>query len=250
MKICKLCQSGQKLLKKSHIIPEFLYKSLYDKNHRLVKFDAVERSIGIENISNPPKGEYEGGLLCQKCDSNIIGKYESNISKLLSTSKSNKLKCKKIINDTSVEFTHIENVNYTDLKLFLLSILWRASISKRASFKEVDLGPYEEKIRIQLFEGMPSGDMQIPIVVFSWRNDSNATTDIIAQPRRHKKWGTSFGTYYSIILIGYIVVYFVSANIIPKELISMRLNSNNSLSIIDLPRGKGMEYVVKYTTNF
>lgn len=36
---CKLCLEEKILLKKSHIIPEFMYKDLYDENHKLISFD-------------------------------------------------------------------------------------------------------------------------------------------------------------------------------------------------------------------
>lgn len=246
MAICKLCKKDKILIKRSHIIPEFLYDELYDENHRLFKFNAIENANGIERISKPPKGEYEGGLLCKECDGDIIGKFESYLGKILNNSKipeQQKPKCKKLIYENGKEFTILENIEYKSLKLCLLSILWRASISKRPLFKDVSLGLYEEKIRRQLLDENPSNDNDIAIIVLSWRNDNDIATDVIVQPRKIEENGK---TYYSIVLNGYVILYYVSNDSIKKELEFFRLKKNNTLSIIHLPKGGGMNFMLNY----
>ncbi|MUP39809.1 hypothetical protein [Labilibaculum euxinus] len=247
MPICKLCKQEKPLIKKSHIIPDFLHKELYDRNHRIKKFNAKGFKLGLTRISEPPTGEYEGGLLCKECDGEVLGKYETYLGKILSDSdmpEEQKPICSKIINENGVEFLEINNVDYKLLKLSLLSILWRADISTRKTFQEVKLGPYEEKIRKQLIEENPSNDNDIEIAVLSWRNDKKMATDVIGQPRLHKKNGK---TYYSIIINGYIVLYFISENSIDKNFKSFRLKDDNTLSIVNLPRGYGMEFLLNYT---
>jgi hypothetical protein len=247
MAICKLCKKEKELIKKSHIIPEFLYKELYDEKHRMRRFDAIEKAKGIEKVSKPPKGEYEAGLLCRECDGDRLGKYESYVGKLLAKAEfpdEQKPNCQKIVNETGVEFLRIENVDYKILKLCLLTILWRSGISKRSTYKDVSLGSYEEKIRKQLFEENASSDSDIAIVVMSWRNDEQTATDIIAQPIKHIKNGK---THYSIILSGYIVLYFISDDSIDENLDLFRLKEDNTLSIIYLPKGSGMEFLLNYS---
>ena len=41
----------------------------------------------------------------------------------------------------------IDDLNYDLFVLFILSVLWRASVSTAEFFEHVDLGPYEERIR-------------------------------------------------------------------------------------------------------
>ena len=36
MGICRLCLEEQALIKKSHIIPEFMYQDLFDENHKFI----------------------------------------------------------------------------------------------------------------------------------------------------------------------------------------------------------------------
>jgi len=247
MATCKLCKNEKELIKKSHIIPEFLYQDLYDEKHQLIKFDAIEMAKGNDKTSKLPQGEYEGELLCKECDNEKIGQFETYLGNILNKKKlavEQKPNCQKITNDEGAEFTRIENIDYKSLKLCLLSILWRASISKRPLFKDVDLGPYEEKIREQIFSETPSKDTDIPIVVMSWTNDKETATDIIAQPTKHKIDGK---TFYSFVINGFIILYGITPGAIKKELESFRLQSDNTLSIIHLPKGKGMEFMANYS---
>ena len=49
----------------------------------------------------------------------------------------------------------LRDVDYTQLRLFYLSLLWRMSVSTHPYFKEVSLGPHEEVLRRMLLEGRP-----------------------------------------------------------------------------------------------
>lgn len=60
---CALCQNTRKLCK-SHIIPEFFYTELYDKNHR---FKAIYSKWG--KIVFHYKG-FRERLLCEECEKN------------------------------------------------------------------------------------------------------------------------------------------------------------------------------------
>lgn len=247
MPICKLCKEEKTLLRKSHIIPDFLYQELYDAKHRLRKFDAIEKAKGVAKVFTPQSGEYEGGLLCQACDGGKIGQFETYLANILnnnSLSEEQRLVCEEIVNETGVEFTRVSNLDYNKLKLALLSILWRASISKRDVFSEVSLGPYEEKIRTQLDSEISGNDNDISIIVMSWHNDKKTAKDIIGQPRRHKENGK---TYYSFVINGFIVIFYITPSSVRKEMEPFRLQSDGTLSIIHLPKGRGMEFMVDYS---
>ncbi|GEM_PF-2942036 len=36
--ICKLCLKDKPLIKKSHIIPDFMYREIYDEDNRIVSY--------------------------------------------------------------------------------------------------------------------------------------------------------------------------------------------------------------------
>jgi len=200
MEICKLCKQEKKLIKNSHILSDFLHSDIYDKNHKLRLVDVVALSKGIRNEYRRSSATYEGGLLCKECDNETIGKYETYVSNLIKENlrESEKIICKRVTNSHRLNFIELSNLNYTKTKLFLLSLLWRAGISTRNEYKEVDLGIYSEIIRKQIFENTPSKDDDTQISIYKFEEGSNYSS-FIGQPRRHK-FGHS--TAYSIIITG------------------------------------------------
>ena len=67
-----------------------------------------------------------------------------------------------------MEYTLYEKIDYTKFKLFLLSLLWRASISKLPIFKDINLGPYEDKIRQMILDNNPDDPIQYQCVMASY----------------------------------------------------------------------------------
>lgn len=146
--ICQLCLQEKKLLKNSHIIPNFLYKGLFNEKHRIV-------SVNLEDYSNKKfhqTGIKDRDLLCAECDNGIIGAYERYASNTIFGDYKNL--DVEIFNGDGVAVPHIrfKNLDYDLIKLFFLSILWKSHHSTDPFFKEVDLGKkYSEQIRLMLF---------------------------------------------------------------------------------------------------
>ena len=246
MATCKLCNQDKVLINKSHIIPEFLYHNLYNDKHLLIRGNALDLVNKSRKVSKLPQGEYEGGLLCKECDNKIIGQYETYLGSLFNNpylAIPQRPIYHDFVGDDGLEFTRIENIDYKLLKLCLLSIIWRASISKRPIFEYVKLGKYEDKIREQIYSGTPSIDTEIPIVIFSWTNDKETPTQIIAQPTKHKNNGK---TFYSFVINGYIILYGITPGAINKAFESVKLQSNNTITIVHFPKGEGMDFIFKY----
>jgi hypothetical protein len=77
--VCKLClQPGEVIY--SHIISDFLYRPLYDENHR---FHVLSGEVNVE-YDRPQQGLREY-LLCEECDNVLIGSYERQGRDFLNT---------------------------------------------------------------------------------------------------------------------------------------------------------------------
>ncbi|MDD5222392.1 MAG: hypothetical protein PHE84_00245 [bacterium] len=163
--ICKLCLQDKELCS-SHIIPEFLFKPTYDEKHRA-------HQLTIEPLNNNyiQKGIREE-LLCKSCEGKI-NKYETYFSQEWP---------KKLPKEIPTDLCLIENLDYEKFKLFHLSILWRASISKK-EFKNITLGPHEEIIRKMLFYNNPGPEYKYcffaKIIV---DDNNNVVQGIIVEP--------------------------------------------------------------------
>ena len=71
---CKLCCIDKKLLKKSHIIPEFMYQDLFDEKHRIFEV-LFKPDLQLQNKTRQ-SGVYDKDILCDKCDNKVLGSLE------------------------------------------------------------------------------------------------------------------------------------------------------------------------------
>ena len=126
---CSLCGKEKTLLKKSHIIPDFMYDGLYDEKH----FISMVRVQDWKKVGKKPTGIYDQNILCEDCDNGIIGKYETYGSKILNGGNLPEKDTPKYNierDERGASKINFKNLDYSKLKLFFLSILWKGHIPK------------------------------------------------------------------------------------------------------------------------
>ena len=102
---CRLCQRERDLCK-SHIIPEFLYKPLYDIHHRFNRIP--EASNG--KVTYEQKGIRER-LLCSDCE-NQLSRYEKYAKEVLYGNEGDKI-------DDAQENIILNNLDYRGIRLYV-----------------------------------------------------------------------------------------------------------------------------------
>jgi len=222
---CSLCLEDTILLKKSHIIPNFLYSSLFDDKHRIHLVTINKNNELKDKIFQ--SGEYEKDILCKKCDNIILGKLDRYANRVLFHDKPDVFEYRK--NEKGMIYTYCEKLDYTKFKLFLLSIIWRASISKSATFKDVKLGPYEYEIRRMILNNNPSEPDKFPCLMISHLNLKKYPYQYITQPILSRDSG---GYVYYFPIAGVLYVYFISAHNIPDYVKECTINTKGELKII------------------
>ena len=129
MPLCKFCNLKESV-KKSHIIPEFMYQHTYDAKHKMVVADDT-----LDELGERQKGYYEP-LLCVDCEQYFNDNFEkpclSFMKKVPSHAKQG----------TTVCFDAMPS-----LELLLLSVIWRASHATGNHWRGVNLGPHESIIK-------------------------------------------------------------------------------------------------------
>lgn len=164
--VCKLCRQQRKLRKQSHIFPEHVYKFLKDSACKN-KMAYVETQRSYEG---PQTGEFEKYLLCEKCET-LISKFEEYGSNIFyQPQKIPNLNNKRIKNIEGVELLIWNGVgyDYKKYKLYILSMLWRASISSRHFFKGVSLdSDTEGDLRKKILNENPGEVFEYPISIIS-----------------------------------------------------------------------------------
>lgn len=210
--VCKLCLLEKDLLKRSHVIPDFLYKELYGDKHRLV-------NVKLDNLQQKKyqqTGIYEKDILCKECDNIVLGSLERYASNTIYNVESPKfnVNIEEFAGDNiHLPFTRFSGLDYANIKLFFLSILWRAHLSRDPFFKEVDLGNfYESKIRKMIFEHNPGDEDEFEVVLVSLRFDGTRPTKSTISPVRIKE---GINTMYVFHING--VMYHFNVSPIGKE---------------------------------
>jgi len=240
--ICNLCKEKKELQKKCHVIPDFFYRDtkIYTENHNLIKYDIsafLDRGE-MKIISNNQKsGEYDLYKYCKNCDGVILNKYESYVKKFFySDSEENK----GVIRSREKGYLEAKNINYAKLKLLFLSILWRAHVSEREIFSEIDLGDKAEDLRKMILHENPKSDKEYPIFVMHTYFDNKITEDFLFQPIK-LKFGREKGFLFAFA--GMIIIYTYGVRGVPELFLEMRLNENGIFRTINLPPGKTWQYI-------
>ncbi len=220
---CKLCQTEKELCL-SHIIPEFMYLPTYDERHRVVMIPKGKSKYEQKGIR-----EY---LLCDVCDRTVIGKRENYCSPIV-----------KSIQDLRISRNgdqyFVSNVDYTNFKLFQLSLLWRASISSAQMFENISLEKHhEEIIRKMLLSQDPGKPNKYGCVMFVLDN-VRQLQKIIWSPVKDAIDG--FVCYR--FLTGRIFWYFFLPEGYPKDVENFFITPEGTLRIIRAPWSE--ETVVK-----
>ena len=228
---CALCLE-EKELKNSHIIPEFFYKPLYDDKHR----------FNVVPLTDEQKHRYEQKgirepLLCEECEVKL-SKYE-NHTRLI------------FYGGTGIYFTNgnplkIEGINYQYFKLFQLSILWRASVSKLEFFNDVNLGPHEEKIRKMILDEKPGSKLKYPCMFFMMLMEPKEVLDaFIYSPQMMKIDGHRV---FRFIFGGGFWIFFVSNHTHMIRFPKFVLNEDGSI-LIPLKRADETEFFRELAKN-
>ncbi len=228
---CNLCLQERPLLKKSHIIPDFIYResNIYHKDHTIHKIDLTQSFRGnVTKRGKQRSGEYEGSILCQNCDGKIIKEYEDYAKVILYGKESSNVN--KLLYSFSYGEIAVENIDYRKLKLFFLSILWRAAISSRPFFKEIILDEKKlEELREMIFTGNPKNNLDFPMLFFLDAGDDPRLKQYIGQPVAGIDNNSFLFTFPGIL-----VYYLFDTGIIPDKLLKYQILNSGDIRFMRL----------------
>ncbi len=175
--ICKFCNQPARLVD-SHIIPLGLYWGLNDPNGRPAKLLSPHEN---EYPKRQPAGFYDN-FVCEKHEEQF-NDYDTYACSLLRDTTPT-----KVINGW--EFV---DVKYDLIKLFFLSLLWRAHWASNDFFEKIDLGPHEKRIKQLLEDKNPSASDEYAVVL--WRSEE-LISNAVRQPHRERYYGVSYIRFY------------------------------------------------------
>jgi len=217
---CALC-SEAKPLQQSHLIPEFLYKPLYDPKHRLletlVKVDTSGRPIREHGIKQ--KG-YREPLLCSSCEGKL-GRWEAYAAAVFP---------RDAVTSPNAfpDCIRLRGLDYKPLKLFLLSLIWRCGAGS-GPFSTTDLGPHQERLRGMLLAEAAGTPLTYPCVVMAVTVPGKHFRGLVVPPRRARVEGHHIWT---LIGGGYVFSYYISSHPPPATLNEVILSADGDMTIV------------------
>lgn len=240
--ICQLCKNDKILIRRSHIIPNFMYEGLFNEKHFIADFDL----IGDRGTRFQPNGYYDSNLLCEECDNVLIGRLENYAKIILFGGEGKFSDYHRIEQEVDVlgnTILHIKNIDYQRFKLFLLSVLWRASLSKQKIFRHVNLGNHEEIIRKMIYDSNPGLESEYPIGILLFTPNDICPTKFIANPFPVENEGN---LSYIFTINGMIINFKLSGNGELEIYDRLMIKSNNTMDIVVMNEKSSIEYLDIY----
>jgi hypothetical protein len=215
-----------------------MYKDLFDEKHRLHEVEVTKGKTLKDKLRQT--GGYEEQILCQTCDNKILGKLETYARMVLYGDVPRKMQTQ--VHDVGFTCTYCGDIDYSRFKLFLLSLLWRASISKLPIFKNVNLGLHEDKIRQMIFHSNPDKPNKYPCVMITYLNLKKLPHQFISQPGLSRDSG---GYTYLFLIGGILYIFFVSQHNIPSWA-DCAINQNGELRLIHMTHRVASKIINKF----
>lgn len=217
--VCALCRVNTDL-QKSHIIPEFFYTMVYDLNPRRFRVISVDPSV-------PERFEQKGireRLLCKACEGKLA-KWEKYVKETF-------------VDGNGVVATPIQDgfllqgIDYKTFKLFLMSLIWRMSVSSLEFFKLVDLErKYEDALRTALLNEDPLQPDEFPCVFIRVKVAGKFIKDWISQPSLFT--GISGERICCVVINGILYTFTIGRQPASSVASQAAINEKNSMIVLD-----------------
>jgi hypothetical protein len=207
-------QCGNAHLIKAHIVPCGFAREI-----RGVDNNIYVTAQGAHKPSNQ-LGTFDKQILCAACD-RVLGTYDKYG---LETCRRFSVEATK---DIDPRKWTMQNVDGDRFATFILSILWRASISKRPEFKTLSLGPYKNIARDVLYGLKPLALMPaFELMLARYKSNRFHTERFYTDPKR-----TRFGEYqgYGIGIGGFQVFAKMDSRMFPMQWKPYIVNGNDTL---------------------
>lgn len=202
-KLCPLCEKPSPLVR-SHVVPEGFYRLIYDKNS---KHKAVFGSKMRGTFSPIQKG-LKQPLLCERCDNAIVGPYDKYAIDVVRDGK-------KCIRAEWPEGLGFLNVDAEKLRIFYLSVIWRAHHATIPPYENISLEYADERlIRTAILTGIapPSNDYPVfGCVLVNSREKNTIVTEIVGATTRCP-WPATSGKHVFVAMFGGIAWHCIMAN--------------------------------------
>jgi hypothetical protein len=215
--VCALCRVNNDL-QKSHIIPELFYLMLYDIQPR--RFHVLSSDASVHSAFEQ-KGIREY-LLCRACEQKL-GRLENYVKRTFVRGDG--------VSATPIEGgVQLHGIDYKTFKLFLLSLLWRMSVSNHEFFRLLKFEPeHEEKLRQALLNDDPLRPEEYCCILTVVKIHGEFKKDWMLQPAQVR--GNGMRAYW-VVINGVMYMFFIEGSL-PDSFRIAPINEKNEMCVMD-----------------
>jgi hypothetical protein len=219
-KLCKLCKQPRELCK-SHVLPDLAYSDVINiQSHpRMI----VVRDLAEGRISDKTRqtGFWER-LLCKECEKKF-SRYETYASNnFLNVTLPAAMPTNPLIT--------FKVDSYRDLKLFLLSLLWRVGVAEGEFFRCVNLGPHEPRLRKMLNEEDPGEPDQYGCLITPLLPEPGVSMEKVITMPTMTRVDDHNGCFFVFRRLAF--QYYISRHNIPVGVRQAFLNKNGEMLML------------------
>ena len=182
--VCRLCDTDRPLIK-AHVVPEGFFRVFRDGS-------AVPELFTNKRGAHPkrsPSGVYDKSILCEKCD-NAFSPWDKHAQEVLLHDFSDETAI--YAGPRKIGWT-ITRFDYRSLKLFFLSLFWRASVSTHEFYRRISIGPFEAELRGMIVNADPGAADTFAVTLS--RFDQRALRGML-DPHRERYDGVNYCRFY------------------------------------------------------
>jgi len=231
MLTCPLCnEKVSEFHKRSHILPEWMYTEIYNKNHK-----ALEVSKLSKKVTKRQKGYY-GQFICKKCEQESQ-KYDHYASLILTNRSPNNPEHKLISREhfefqtvgEKEEYEEWQNIDFKTFQRFVLACILRTQLA--GQMKGISLNKKHFEKLLSLYHSDSTDDVSYPIVVIKNPDNDKYRNQVII-PYIKKQRGHHI---IEFVGTGFIFNVYVSSHNKPNYVNTFRLKNDGSMVLIVIP---------------
>lgn len=204
----------------AHVIPASFYRYMKSDNCPL----EIRSSEKGEYKKRSYNGIYDNTILCKDCEK-LFQEYDNYAQRLLLP---NPKEAEYIVNPDGKKVGYkLNNVDYNYLKLFFVSILWRASVSTRKEFSKINTGPFEQELKKMIDDDNPGDQNTFSVMMMRFNDDLGK--NFLLNP--HETRINGFNYYIFYLSAGYKAYIKVDRRPLSGVLAAMILKPNQPFYI-------------------
>lgn len=195
---CALCSAKEKLVK-SHAIPAAFFREadIGPETPRLYS------NVEGRHPKRAPVGVYDR-FACAGCEK-LFQAWDDYAIRLFIQGFGD---FRRITIDKDVAFFQKDTYQYSEVKLFFISLLLRAHLSCHEFYENVDLGRYADTAKSAVLAGDPGEINTFTVVLSRWRigGEKENFAKVLVSPFREKWDGVNAYRFYLGLTVAYIKV--------------------------------------------